>query len=40
MNWIRARTFCQQSGGDLFVIRSEKEVISFFIDHRMNMFHL
>jgi hypothetical protein len=27
MNWIRARKRCQENGGDLLVIRSEKEVI-------------
>lgn len=27
MNWNRARTYCQESGGDLLVIRSAKEVI-------------
>jgi hypothetical protein len=36
MNWIRAQKRCQENGGDLFVIRSQKEVISLKIIHRDN----
>ena len=37
MNWTRAQTFCQQTGGDLLVIRSEKEVIHLRLSENENL---